>query len=82
MNRHRGRGFGTIATVAAGVSLLVLVAVFVWWISDGSETESSCDTCGAAEAGDLAGVRSALAARIDPGERSAEATRALDPALH
>lgn len=84
MNRHRGRGFGTIAIVAAiaaGVSLLVLVAVFVWWVSGGSETESSCDTCSAAEAGDLAGVRSALAARTDPGERRAEATRALDAAL-
>jgi ankyrin repeat protein len=84
MSPHRGRGFGTpaaIAAIAGGVSLLVLVAVFVWWVAGGSETESTCDTCRAAEVGDLAGVRSALAARTDPGERSAEATLALVAAL-
>lgn len=84
MNPHRGRGFGTpaaLAAVAGGLSLLVLVALFVWWVSGGSETESTCDTCRAAEAGDLAGVRSALASRTDLVERRAEATRALDAAL-
>jgi hypothetical protein len=81
---HRGRGFGTPAAnaaIAGGLSLLVLVAVFVWWVAGGSETESTCDTCLAAEVGDLAGVRSALAARTDPGERRAEATLALVAAL-
>lgn len=84
MNPYRVRGFGTLATVAAiagGLFLLVLVAVFVWWVSGGEEPESTCDTCSAAEAGDLAGVRSALAARTGLGERRAEATRALDAAL-
>jgi hypothetical protein len=84
MNPHRERGFGapgTIAAIVGGLFLLILVAVFVWWVSGGSETESTCDACSAAEAGDLAGVRSALAARTDPGERRAEATSALDAAL-
>lgn len=85
MNPHRERGVGTpaaIAAIAGGLVLLVLVAVFVWWVAGGSETESTCDTCSAAEAGDLAGVRSALAARTDLVARRAEATSALDTALN
>lgn len=85
MNPHRKRGFGTTATIAAiagGLVLLVLVAAFVWWVAGDAETESICDTCSAAEVGDFAGVRSALAARTDPDERRAEATRALDAALN
>lgn len=85
MNPHRERGVGTpaaIAAIAGGLFLLVLVAAFVWWVAGGSETESTCDTCSAAEAGDLAGVRSALAARTDLVARRAEATSALDPALN
>ncbi|MBE2212309.1 MAG: hypothetical protein IAE82_00445, partial [Opitutaceae bacterium] len=71
-----------MAAIAGGLSLLVLVAVFVWWVADDAETESTCNTCSAAEAGDLAGVRSALAARTDLDERRAEATSALDAALN
>lgn len=85
MNPHRERGFGAIAAIAAiagGLFLLVLVAVFVWWVAGDAETESTCDTCRAAEVGDLAGVRSALAARTDLDARRAEATSALDPALN
>ncbi len=82
MNLHRERGVGALAVIAGVLCLLVLVAAFVWWVAGDAETESTCDACSAAEAGDLAGVRSALAARTDPDERRAEATRALDAALN
>lgn len=81
MSRHRERGFAIAAAVVLGLILLALVAAFVWWVAGDAETEAPCAACVAAEAGDLVGVRAALAARTDLDERREEATRALDAAL-
>ena len=72
MSRHRERGFAVAAAVAAGLILLALVAAFVWWVAGDAETEAPCAACVAAEAGDLVGVRAALAARTDLDERREE----------
>jgi len=82
MNPRREHGFGIIAAIVGGVVLLLLAAGFVLWVAGDMETESTCSTCVAAEAGDLAGVQAALAATSDLDERRAEATSALDAALN
>jgi hypothetical protein len=82
MNPRRENGFGVIAAVVAGVVLLLLAAGFVLFVAGDAESEVTCNTCLAAEAGDLAGVQSALAALVDPDARRTEATGALDAALN
>lgn len=81
MTPRRQRGVGALGFIAAGVVLLALAAGFVIWVVGDTSTEQTCDTCVAAEAGDLAAVLQALAARSDPGERREAATSALDAAL-
>lgn len=82
MSRHSERGVGIIAVIVAGLVVLGLAAAFVVWVvGDDSNGEAACAVCAAAETGDVAAVRAALAAIGDAEQRRDEATQAVDPAL-
>lgn len=79
MIRHGERGGVAIVLAVTIAVVLAGIGAFVLWFT--AESTVTCQSCAAAEDGDLSAVQAALAAITDADQRAADATSALDTAL-